>query len=64
MAVVEVRRGRRSCRVYVCGLRIHHGLTGVGLLVAGLATGSRRVFTAGAVMVAHDWADRPFGMLD
>ena len=34
-------------RVWVCGQRVHHGLTGV-LLAA-----------AGTVLMAHDWKDRP-----
>lgn len=39
-------------RVYVCGLRVHHGLTGVLLIAVGV------------VLVAHDWADRPWRVRD
>ena len=37
--------GRR--RVWVCGQRVHHGLTGIVFATAGL------------VMMLHDWKDRP-----
>lgn len=62
--VVEVRAGRGTCRVYVAGLRVHHGLSGLVLIAAGLASGHRGVFAVGAAMVAHDWRDRPFGLID
>ena len=35
-------------RVWVCGQRLHHGLTGAFLAAAGLA------------LMAHDWNDRSF----
>ena len=35
-------------RVWVGGQRVHHGLTGVLLALAG------------TVLMAHDWSDRPF----
>jgi hypothetical protein len=35
-------------RVWVCGCRMHHGLTGALLAAAGLA------------LMAHDWSDRSF----
>lgn len=34
-------------RVWICGQRVHHGTTGV-LLAA-----------TGALLMAHDWKDRP-----
>jgi hypothetical protein len=34
-------------RVWVCGQRVHHRLTGVLLAIAG------------TVLMAHDWKDRP-----
>ena len=34
-------------RVWICGQRVHHGLTGVLLAAAGTA------------LMAHDWKDRP-----
>jgi hypothetical protein len=33
-------------RVWICGRRMHHGLTGALLAAAGLA------------LMAHDWSDR------
>ena len=35
-------------RVWICGRRMHHGLTGALLAAAGLA------------LMAHDWSDRSF----
>ena len=35
-------------RVWICGQRVHHGLTGVILALAC------------TVLMAHDWRDRPF----
>jgi hypothetical protein len=35
-------------RLWVCGRRLHHGLTGVLLAAAGCA------------LMAHDWRDRSF----
>jgi hypothetical protein len=34
-------------RVWICGQRVHHGATGIILAAFG------------AVLVAHDWKDRP-----
>ena len=34
-------------RLWICGQRVHHGLTGVLLAAAGTA------------LMAHDWKDRP-----
>ncbi len=34
-------------RVWVCGQRVHHGLTGALLALMG------------TVLMAHDWKDRP-----
>ena len=33
-------------RVWICGQRVHHGLTGLAFALAGLA------------LMAHDWKDR------
>ena len=41
-----IRYDARRRRVWVCGQRLHHGLTGVLLASAGL------------VLMAHDWHDR------
>ena len=42
--LVRYDAGRR--RLWVCGQRLHHGLTGVVLASAGMA------------LMAHDWRDR------
>ena len=34
-------------RVWICGQRVHHGLTGVLLA------------TTGTILMTHDWKDRP-----
>ncbi len=39
-------------RFYIGGMRIHHGATGLAMLVAG------------ACMIAHDWRDRPWPFRD
>lgn len=39
-------------RLYVLGARVHHGLAGMLMLVAG------------AVLVATDWHDRPWHLID
>jgi hypothetical protein len=41
-----VRYDSRRRRVWVCGQRLHHGLTGVFLAGAGMA------------LMVHDWQDR------
>jgi hypothetical protein len=54
-------------RVWVGGQRLHHGLTGTAVAMAGLAqlaagrTEASRAIAwalAGAVLMAHDWQDR------
>jgi hypothetical protein len=43
-----VRYDARRHRVWICGQRLHHGLTGAMLAAAGV------------VLMAHDWNDRSF----
>jgi hypothetical protein len=43
-----VRYDAERRRVWVCGQRLHHGLTGALLAAAGFA------------LMAHDWGDRSF----
>ena len=54
-------------RVWVGGQRLHHGLTGIAVVSAGLANLALRrselnravVWAlAGGVLIAHDWRDR------
>ena len=47
-------------RLYVHGLRLHHGLTGSVLLLAGVAGHLRTVTLAGALLVADDLHDFPW----
>ena len=51
-------------RCYVVGLRVHHGLTGIVLLMVGLLSHRRRVFLLGALLAAEDWRDWPFSFFD
>jgi hypothetical protein len=43
-----VRYDAQRRRVWICGKRLHHGLTGALLAAAGFA------------LMAHDWSDRSF----
>lgn len=43
---------RNGPRVYIAGRRIHHGRAGLWLLALG------------ALLVAHDWRDRPWPLQD
>jgi hypothetical protein len=54
-------------RLWIGGQRLHHGLTGIAVVTAGLAQlavrrseASRAVAwtLAGGVLMAHDWKDR------
>jgi hypothetical protein len=46
LALGLIRYDARRRRLWVCGQRLHHGLTGVLLAGAGMA------------LMAHDWNDR------
>lgn len=69
---IEQRLVVTPCKkLYVCGLRLHHGLTGEVLAFAGLALvflldTEAGVIAAviGAVLVIHDWHDFPFRLID
>lgn len=43
---LEIEAHAHGPRVYVLGYRVHHGAAGVALVIGG------------AVLIAHDWADR------
>ena len=54
-------------RLWICGQRLHHGLTGIAVASAGIAQlavrrsdASRAIAwtLAGGVLMAHDWKDR------
>lgn len=61
-----------ECRkLYLGGLRFHHGLTGEALMVLGLVllvlinTEAGAITTGvGTVLVIHDWHDFPFRLID
>ena len=55
-----VIRHPRGPRVYVAGLRIHHGSAGLAAALVGLAVGSPPLVIAAVVAVAHDGADFPW----
>ena len=50
----------RGPRVYVAGLRIHHGSAGLAVAAAGIVVGNPILMIAGAIAVAHDWRDCPW----
>jgi len=54
---VKVLRPPSGPRVYVLGLRLHHGLSGALLVSMGLIRRDRRLVGAGLAMVVHDRAD-------
>ena len=53
---------RHPCgpRVYVGGLRIHHGLAGCGLAAVGIARRYALLSAVGIALVLHDRADFPW----
>ncbi len=51
-------------RLHILGLRVHHGLTGVVLAVAGLASRRRGLFAVGALLTLEDFHDWPWSLFD
>jgi hypothetical protein len=64
MSIVTVARKPGSVKVYVAGLRLHHGITGIVVAGAGLALRRRRMFLLGCAITAHDWRDWPWPIID
>jgi hypothetical protein len=62
--LVRVERHELGPRCYLAGARIHHGLTGLLLLTAGVATRHPALVAAGALAVWHDRRDFPFPLHD
>lgn len=66
--LVEIRRHPHGPRLYVVGLRVHHGLTGCGLAAAGAIAAAARmhvlvvatVTIAGLAMALEDLHDFPW----
>lgn len=54
----------RPPRCYVAGLRVHHGLTGVVLIAAGLLGRRRGVLALGALLALEDFGDWPWSLFD
>jgi hypothetical protein len=59
-----VRVSLHPPRCYLAGLRVHHGLTGLVLVAAGLLSHRRGLFALGAVLVAEDFSDWPWSLFD
>lgn len=59
-----LRVSARPPRCYVVGLRVHHGLTGVVLLVVGLLSHRRGAVAIGALLAIEDMHDWPWSMFD
>jgi hypothetical protein len=47
-------------RLYICGLRCHHGISGSMLALAAFAAHQRRVAAVCVIWAASDWRDFPF----
>lgn len=55
-----VEHNTNGPRLYVHGLRVHHGLTGSALVAVGLLTHERALVGCGLALVAHDAHDFPW----
>jgi nucleotide-binding universal stress UspA family protein len=64
---VRIDRARRGPRLYLGGLRLHHGLTGELLALDGLRRRGRLGLAevlAGLLLMGDDWHDFPFSLRD
>lgn len=64
---VRIDHSRRGPRLYLGGLRLHHGLTGELLVLDGLRRRGRlRIaeLLAGLLLMGDDWHDFPFSFRD
>jgi hypothetical protein len=50
---VSIIRIAPESRVWVCGLRLHHGLAGLAFIAGGLSS-----IIIGTALVIDDWPDR------
>lgn len=57
---MRVERHPNGPRLYVGGVRIHHGSAGIGAGVALLALRRPWIAAAALIVAAHDWRDFPF----
>ena len=60
MNAVRIDRHERGPRVYLAGLRIHHGTAGIVAILTFPLTRRRAILLAGIVALAHDRKDFPF----
>jgi hypothetical protein len=61
---MRIERNANGPRVYVFGLRIHHGLAGVALIAVGLAHSERSLIALGCALVLDDAHDFPWALLE
>ncbi len=59
---MRIERNTNGPRVYVLGLRLHHGLIGAALLALGLARSERSLVLAGVALIADDAHDFPWAL--
>lgn len=57
---IRVTREPTGPRVYVAGVRVHHGATGAILVAVGARARYRPAVLLGCLLLAHDWRDFPF----
>lgn len=57
MTVARIIRHPNGPRLYVGGLRVHHGTTGLLVAAAGLGSRSRPLVALGLLLAAHDRHD-------
>lgn len=57
-----LRIHRHPCgpRLYVAGVRVHHGAAGIGAAAALAAIGRPALAAVSLIVAAHDWRDFPF----
>jgi hypothetical protein len=57
---MRIERHNNGPRVYLLGLRLHHGLTGALLCLAGFVREERHVLVLGLLLIADDAHDFPW----
>lgn len=55
--VVCIKRHGNGLRVFVCGQRLHHGVTGIATALTCIALHRKRGAVIGAVLMLHDIHD-------
>ncbi len=62
--MLRLDRNPHGPRLYLCGLRVHHGLSGLVLAAIGACVHSRALVAVGTLALADDWRDFPFPLRD